>query len=202
MIFPTPLYRFFSKEKYRDDLVDSGVMRFTPVSAFTKLPDEKYKDEGEKYYKVKIVQKDKGIIHGKEVFTGGEISHQYRKIDDAWAFCATSSIVSSARKPFTAYIKDIGKLQFELKKSIKNYFGEQLPIMMGPIAYYDEELDVFSEVIPPPYFCKPEKFKSDLEFRIVIVPSDEIYENKKIEPIDLKIDNSQKIFGKTLLLKK
>ncbi|WBX67885.1 hypothetical protein PG910_07040 [Tenacibaculum dicentrarchi] len=200
MIFPIPIYRFFDKKKYLDEFVYNGIMRFNPVSAFTELSDVKYRDEGEKYYKIKTVQQEEKIINGKKVVIGGSITHQYRKINDAWAFCATTSIVSNARKPFSGYIKNLGRLVFELEKAIRLLFDEDLIVMMGPIAYYNKDLDTFSEVIQPPYFCKTEKFKLDLEFRIVIIPSNKIYEKGKLTALELKLENPQEIFGKTLIL--
>jgi hypothetical protein len=198
--FITPIYRFFSEEKYLNNLVNNGLMRFTPVSAFTKLPNESYRDVGEKYYKIKTVEHYKHIIDGTEKSFGGSIDHQYRKIEDAWAFCASTSIVSTARKEHTVYIKNLALLLSELNKSIMKTFNEELQVLIGPIAYQNEDLDSLSEVIPPPYFCKPEKFKSDLEFRIVIIPSRNIHNNGEIKPIDLIIENSQDIFRETILI--
>ena len=55
--------------------------------------------KGEKYYKVKVVSPDTNIFAKNSNGLGGVgILHTHKKIDDAWAFCATTSIISSARK--------------------------------------------------------------------------------------------------------
>jgi len=205
LILPTPVYRFFSKKEHLNDLVINGRMRFTPTSAFGELKDMNYRDEGENYYHFKI-REDKShtiIVDGKErLIEGGTVHSTYRKIDDAWAFCCSTSIVSTARKPYSAYIKNFGRLIQKLDEAIKAKFNEKLLIMFGPVAYYDRHMDLFSEVNPPPYFSKEEKFKTDLEFRIVIVPSDKIYESGKLDVLTLEINEPIEIFGQTTIIDK
>ena len=202
MIQPTPVYRFFSKKEYATDLVHNGNMRFTPVSAFTTLDDPKYRDGGEKYYHIKT-RKDHSVnieVDGKKrTIEGFGVHSTHRRIDDAWAFCGTTSIVSSARKAFPTYIKNFGLLLQKLEQAIEKEFGEQLTILFGPIAYYNRNMDLFSEVPNPPYFSKPEKFMRDLEYRIVIVPSNRIYERGQIDALTLKIDSPDEVFGETLI---
>jgi hypothetical protein len=97
---------------------------------------------------------------------------------------------------------NFGRLTTELRKAIVGKFGEDLQVMFGPVSYYDRDVDAFSRIPRPPYFSKPERFQFDLEFRIVIIPSKRIYDEGKIEPIELEIKNHREIFVKTHILKK
>lgn len=205
MILPTPIYRFFSKKEHLEEMVSLGKLRFTPTSAFAGLEDMKYRDEGENYYHFKV-REDRSrtiIVDGKEHTVEGGIVHStYREINEAWAFCGTTSIISSARKPYSAYIKNFGLLMQKIDEAILLKFNERLLIMFGPVAYYEREMDLLSEVNPPPYFSKDQRFKTDLEFRIVIVPSEKIYENGKLDVLTIEIDNAKEIFGKTTIIDK
>lgn len=110
MIFPTPIYRFFSKKEYAEKLVQKGEMRFTPVSAFTSLNDIRFRYVNESYYNLKTRNNytDKITYDGKEYnLEGGENTSNYIRIGDAWAFCGTTSIISSAKKSFPTYIKNL-----------------------------------------------------------------------------------------------
>jgi hypothetical protein len=203
MMQPTPVYRFFSKKEYADDLVLNGNMRFAPVSAFATHDDPKYRDEGEKYYYIKQRHDHTKIVEidGKEhKIEGFGVHSTHRKIEDAWAFCGTTSIVSTARKTYPTYIRNFGLLMRKIEIAIHSKFGEELLVMFGPVAYYNRTMDLASEVPCPPYFSKSETFLSDLEFRIVIIPSDKIYDMGQIEPLTLTIDNPEEVFGETLIL--
>jgi hypothetical protein len=202
MILPVPIYRFFDKKTYADNLADKGLMRLTPTAAFPKLIDSKYKDEQEGFYEIKTFEPWDNKSDNGDYLVAGHGSSKYRKIDDAWAFCASTSNVSTARKDFTVCIHNFGRLTTELTKAVKKKFNEDLPIMFGPISYYDRNLGAFSHIPRPPYFSKPENFKNDLEFRIVIIPSKQIYELGNLEPIEIEIENPKEIFTKTYILRR
>lgn len=205
MIQITPVYRFFSKKEYAKDLLN-GNMRFTPVSHFGELGDEKYKDKGESFYHIKQRESRKIKIgvdkNGNDLFVeGGSVHSTHRKIDDAWAFCGTTSIISEARKGHGIVITQFGRLMHKIEDSIQRHFEERLTILFGPVAYYDRHMDMFNSADTPPYFAKDKKYSKDFEFRIVIVPSDKIYnETKVFEPLTLIIDKPEEVFTETTII--
>lgn len=201
MVFPIPVHRFFDKKKYAQELFEEGRIRFTPVHAFISLEDDRFRDEGEQYYEIQDYRKRDIVVDGK-IFSTGSIGSQYRKIGNAWAFCATTSLVSTARKDYCVTIKDFGKFVLGLEAAIQKYFGQHLLVLFGPVTYYNpnHRPQAFTEAVNPPYFCKPHQFMNDHEFRIVIVPSDAIYDEGIIQPLTLEINNPTEIFCETLLI--
>ncbi len=202
----TPIYRFFSKKEHAEDLFLNGNMRFTPVSYFGELEDESYRDKGESFYhimqrethKIKIGVKE----NGEDIFLeGGSANSTHKKLDDAWAFCGTTSIISEARKDFSVVITQFGRLMNKIEESIQENFNERLTLLFGPVAYYDRHMNMFNSADTPPYFSKDKKYSQDFEFRIVIVPTNKMYDETKIfKPLILKIDKPEEVFMETNII--
>lgn len=195
-IFPIPLYRFFSEEKYADAMVNNGEIFFNKISAFTTLEDTKFRDETEKTHLFKHVH-ESTHLHGGSL----EITHRHRRISDAWAFCATTSSASSAKKKYCVWVKDVNYFLNEIDIAVRNKFGKELPILFGPVAYNSKQADGFSKVHHPPYFTKSETKLTELEFRIVIPPPKDM-DDCDMQPFTLIIPKSSHIFEKTFIFKR
>ena len=194
IIFPIPLYRFFSKSEHALAMVTKGEIFFNKISAFTELEDKNFRDETEKTHLFKEIYNSPDSNDSSYT-----VDHKHRRISDAWAFCATPSSASLAKKEFCVWIKDVNYLLNQIDKAVQIKFGQELPILFGPISYNSKDADVFSKVIHPPYFTKPEAKMGDLEFRIVILPPN----NMKIQdilPMTLIIPNPSFIFEETLVV--
>src|SRR6185295_16072510 len=86
-----------------------------------------------------------------------------RRIPDAWGFCGTCSPVSAAKKPYAAMIINLRYFVQELDFLIEQKFGQQLPILLGPVCYYSNEgVNAINPQENPPYFSKLESYKNDL----------------------------------------
>lgn len=192
-IFPIPLYRFFSEEKYADAMVNNGEIFFNKISAFTTLEDLNFRDETETTHLFKLVQESTHQFGGSL-----SITKRHRKISDAWAFCATTSSASTAKKKYCVWVKDVNYFLNEIDIAVRNKFGQELPILFGPVTYNSKKADACSKVQHPPYFTKPEANLTDLEFRIVIPPPREI-NDCDIQPMTLIIPNPSYVFEKTLI---
>ena len=193
-IFPIPLYRFFTKNEHAEAMVKNGEIFFNTVSAFQNLADDKFRDETEKTHLFKTIH------HSQHQFGyGHSIDYKHRKLFDAWAFCATASTASIAIKEHCVCIKNFGYFLNQIEIAVKHKFGDNHPVLFGPVAYNLKEDDLFSTVVHPPYFTKPKSKVNDLEFRIVIPPPKEMEEND-IHPMTLTIPNPEYVFEKTFIL--
>ncbi|MES2838609.1 MAG: hypothetical protein V4667_13855 [Bacteroidota bacterium] len=193
-IFPLPLYRFFSKKEHAEAMVTKGEIFFNTISAFPNLTDDRFRDETEKTHLFKTV-------HQTEHSLGGCISigYKHRKLFDAWAFCATASSASTAIKEHCVCINNFGYFLNQVEIAVKNKFGENHPVLFGPVAYNLKEDDLSSTIQHPPYFTKPKQKMTDLEFRIVIPAPKEIKESDMI-PLTLTIPNPTHAFEMAFIL--
>jgi hypothetical protein len=197
--FNIPLYRFFSKESQVESMLNEGLVYFNTIKAFNTLDDPRYKDidEGGHAFKQDTSKgwTSTGSNDGPKLISS--VTIRKRRIPDAWAFCGTCSTVSKAKKQHAIRINHTMDFIRQLDYSLEQKFGTKLPIFFGPISYYNLETDRFSPHEQPPYFSKLDKYKDDLEFRIVIIPPENI---KDLKPEIFKLPEPNKIFSKTLIL--
>lgn len=190
IITPITIYRFFSKEEHANKMVNNGEIFFNVVTAFSKLEDERFRDQSEGLHLFKHVHRQENMIG---------VSHGYRKIIDAWAFCGTTSTASSAKKNHCVWIKNFHAFVTQIQEAANKKFGHEMPILFGPVSYNCRDSEPFSAAQHTPYFTKPKEKMSDLEFRIVIPPTKDIDE-KDIQPFTLIIPRPKEVFEKVFIL--
>jgi hypothetical protein len=200
--FNVPLYRFFEKEQYANDMLLRGAVRLNTVRAFNSLENPQYKDidEGGHFFKqdgskgwTKVGNWDGP---GPEIISS--VTIRKRRIPDAWAFCGTCSTVSKAQKKYAVRIDRIFDFMRQLDYAMEQKFGEKLPIFFGPVSYYDLQADMFSSQEQPVYFAKQCKYKDDHEFRIVVLPPPPMIDN--LQPETFILPEPSKVFSKPLIL--
>jgi hypothetical protein len=191
-IFPVPLYRFFSKKSHLDEMVNEGKLFFNTIHAFTKLDNANFRDENENIYQFKIFKELKHEVDG-QIMKGGDTLYRHRKISDAWAVCFSSSNCSDAIKDYCVTVINFGRLLNLIEQAVNNYFNKDVLVMFGPVSYVSDKRDCFPPVPNTPYFTKNDKYKGDLEFRIVIVPPND-FPVEAIQPFTLTLPNPEDIF--------
>jgi hypothetical protein len=199
LTFNIPIYRFFSEEAHLESMLTEGLVYFNTIKAFNTLNDPQYQDidEGGHMFKQDTSKgwTSTGSNDGPKLISS--VTIRKRRIPDAWAFCGTCSTVSKAKKQFAIRVDHPMDFVRQLDYSIEQRFGTKLNILFGPVSYYNLNMDMLSPQEQPPYFSKLEKYKDDLEFRIVIIPPDNI---KDLKPEVFKLPEPNKIFSKALIL--
>jgi len=192
ILFPAPVFRFFDKEKYANEMLFNGEIFFNTINSFPHLENEAYRDEREGFHTFKVdssTKKNKesiGFINSHTIKT--------RKIPDAWVFCGTCSTASDAKKVYCVQAAPFGNFFTQIHNAVVEKFNKELPILFSPVSYVSEKPSIYPEAFAT-YFTKQEKFKGDVEFRIVIIPPKEFL-LEPLKPLTLKIANPTSVFKK------